>query len=49
MKNLSILSLIAGLSASLVYAYDECSTCKVYYVEDGVQWGVENKDWCSKF
>jgi len=46
MKNLSILSLIAGLSASLVYAYDECSTCKVYYVEDGVQWGVENKDWC---
>jgi hypothetical protein len=34
------------LGYGFVQAYDNCSTCRVVTVEDGIQWGVENNDWC---
>ncbi|KAG4085966.1 alpha/beta-hydrolase [Neocallimastix lanati (nom. inval.)] len=46
MKYLSSLLFLIGISSKLVHAYSECRGCAVYYVEDGVNWGVENDDWC---
>jgi len=48
MKFRSILTL-SFLGYGFVQAYDNCSTCRVVTVEDGIQWGVENNDWCGKF
>ena len=46
MKFLSILPLLALVKAA---TYDNCKRCKVITEEDGVSWGVENKQWCSKY
>jgi len=46
MKFISVLSLLF-IGYKYVQA-DSCSTCRVVTVEDGVYWGVENNDWCSK-
>ena len=37
------------MSSSLVHAYEDCEGCYVVTEEDGIKWGVENNDWCSKF
>jgi len=45
MKYISLLSLLF-VSYKYVNAYSDCNGCSVVTVEDGVEWGVENNDWC---
>jgi len=45
MKNIVKLSLLF-LSYEYVHAYSNCKGCRIITVEDGVNWGVENNDWC---
>jgi len=45
MKFISVLSLLL-LSYKSVQAYSECSTCNIITFEEGINWGVENNDWC---
>jgi len=48
MKFISVLSLLL-LNYKSVQAYSECSTCNIIAFEEGINWGVENNDWCSKY
>jgi len=46
MKLLSSLLLLVGMGSTFVHAYEDCNGCAIVSVEDGVEWGVENDDWC---
>ena len=53
MKSISLLSLLligfkyvqAGV---YVDGYSTCKTCKIVTIEDGINWGIEKNNWCSK-
>jgi len=49
MKLIPILSSLLFIGSEYVQALSNCSTCRAVTVEDGISWGVENNDWCSKF
>jgi len=46
MKVLTVLSLLL-VSRSFAKTYKECTNCKVVTEEDGVKWGIQNKEWCT--
>ena len=49
MKLIPILSSLLFIGSEYVQALSNCSTCRAVTVEDGISWGVENNDWCSKY